>query len=112
MAPHAGARQLRRRRLGWLSDGSSETFVHANAPRHGPHPGDRQNEPRGWGKSVHHQQIGEDLGVGYIVEGSVRKDGDRLRVTAQLVDVSLDLAPKFYPVPSSPQRLVYPVGRW
>ena len=28
------------------------------------------------GKSVHHRQIGEELGVGYVVEGSVRKDGD------------------------------------
>ncbi|MEH2550798.1 TolB-like protein/Tfp pilus assembly protein PilF [Bradyrhizobium sp. AZCC 2262] len=39
-------------------------------------------------KSVHHQQIGEELGVGYIVEGSVRKDGDHVRITAQLVDVA------------------------
>jgi TolB-like protein/DNA-binding winged helix-turn-helix (wHTH) protein/Tfp pilus assembly protein PilF len=40
------------------------------------------------GKSVHHEQIGEDLGVGYIVEGSVRKDGDHVRIAAQLVDVA------------------------
>ena len=40
------------------------------------------------GKSVHHQQIGEELGVGYIVEGSVRKDGDHVRIAAQLVDVA------------------------
>ena len=39
------------------------------------------------GKSVHHRQIGEELGVGYVVEGSVRKDGDQVRITAQLVDV-------------------------
>ena len=39
-------------------------------------------------KSVHHQQIGEELGVGYVVEGSVRKDGDHVRITAQLVDVA------------------------
>src|SRR6476620_3610351 len=39
-------------------------------------------------KSVHHQQIGEELGVGYIVEGSVRKDGDHVRIAAQLVDVA------------------------
>ena len=39
------------------------------------------------GKSVHLRQIGEELGVGYIVEGSVRKDGDHVRITAQLVDV-------------------------
>ena len=40
------------------------------------------------GKSVHHQQIGEELGVGYVVEGSVRKEGDQVRITAQLVDVA------------------------
>jgi TolB-like protein len=39
------------------------------------------------GKSVHHEQIGDALGVDYIVEGSVRKDGDHVRITAQLVDV-------------------------
>jgi TolB-like protein len=39
------------------------------------------------GKPVHHRQIGEELGVGYVVEGSVRRDGDQVRITAQLVDV-------------------------
>jgi len=39
------------------------------------------------GKPVHLKQIGEELGVGYVVEGSVRKDGDRVRITAQLNDV-------------------------
>jgi len=40
------------------------------------------------GKSVHAKQIADELGVGYIVEGSVRKDGDRLRITVQLNDVT------------------------
>jgi len=40
------------------------------------------------GKSVHLKQIGEELGVGYVVEGSVRKDGDQVRITAQLNDVA------------------------
>ncbi len=31
------------------------------------------------------RRIGEQLGVAAVVEGSVRKDGDRLRITAQLV---------------------------
>ncbi len=33
-------------------------------------------------------QIGKDLGVNYVLEGSVRRDGSRIRVTAQLVQVS------------------------
>ena len=39
------------------------------------------------GRSVHLKQIAEELGVAYVVEGSVRKDGDRVRITAQLNDV-------------------------
>jgi TolB-like protein len=40
------------------------------------------------GKSVHMKQVAEELGVGYVVEGSVRKGGDRVRITAQLNDVA------------------------
>jgi TolB-like protein len=40
------------------------------------------------GKAVHIKQIGEELGVGYVVEGSVRKGGDRVRITVQLNDVT------------------------
>lgn len=32
-------------------------------------------------------QIGQELGVGYLLEGSVRRGGDRVRVTAQLIQV-------------------------
>jgi TolB-like protein len=39
-------------------------------------------------KSVHLKQIGHELGVGYVVEGSVRKVGNRVRITAQLNDVA------------------------
>jgi TolB-like protein/cytochrome c-type biogenesis protein CcmH/NrfG len=38
------------------------------------------------GKSIPMRQIGEELGVGYLVEGSVRKSGERVRITAQLND--------------------------
>jgi TolB-like protein/cytochrome c-type biogenesis protein CcmH/NrfG len=40
------------------------------------------------GKAVHLKQIAEELGVGYVVEGSVRRAGDRVRITAQLNDVA------------------------
>ncbi len=40
------------------------------------------------GKSVHLKQVAEELGVGYVLEGSVRKSGDRVRITAQLNDVA------------------------
>jgi TolB-like protein len=38
------------------------------------------------GKAVKIQEIGRDLGVTYVVEGSVRKAGNRIRVTAQVID--------------------------
>lgn len=38
------------------------------------------------GKAVDLKQIGHDLGVRYLVEGSVRKAGDRVRITVQLID--------------------------
>ena len=34
------------------------------------------------------KQVAEELGVGYVVEGSVRKDGDRVRITTQLSDAA------------------------
>ncbi len=36
------------------------------------------------------REVGQELGVSYLLEGSVRKDGDQLRITAQLIDVSTD----------------------
>jgi TolB-like protein len=38
------------------------------------------------GKNVKVKQVAEELGVRYILEGSVQSSGDRVRVTAQLVD--------------------------
>jgi len=38
------------------------------------------------GKPVKVQQVSEELGVQYVLEGSVRKAGDKIRVTAQLID--------------------------
>ena len=38
------------------------------------------------GKAVKVQEIGRELGVRFVLEGSIRKVGNRVRVTAQLVD--------------------------
>ena len=40
------------------------------------------------GKAVHMKQVAAELGVRYVVEGSVRKNGDRVRITAQLNDAT------------------------
>jgi TolB-like protein/class 3 adenylate cyclase/Tfp pilus assembly protein PilF len=38
------------------------------------------------GKPVKIKQVSEELGVKYVLEGSIQKEGDRLRVSAQLID--------------------------
>jgi adenylate cyclase len=40
------------------------------------------------GKSVQIQEIGRELGVRYVLEGSIQKFGDQIRITAQLIDAT------------------------
>ena len=40
------------------------------------------------GRSVSVPQVGRELAVRYVVEGSVRKLGNRVRITAQLIDAA------------------------
>jgi len=40
------------------------------------------------GRSVKVQEIGRELGVRFVLEGSIRKAGNRVRITAQLVDAT------------------------
>ncbi len=40
------------------------------------------------GKAVDVKQVGRELGARYVLEGSIRKSGSRLRITAQLIDTS------------------------
>ena len=40
------------------------------------------------GRNVHIGEVGKSLGVRYVLEGSVRKSGARVRITAQLVDAT------------------------
>ncbi len=42
------------------------------------------------GKNFKIADIGRELGVKHVLEGSVRRSGDRIRVTAQLIDVAED----------------------
>jgi adenylate cyclase len=42
------------------------------------------------GQPVNVKQVGKELGVRYLLEGSVRKAGNRVRITAQLIDAETD----------------------
>jgi adenylate cyclase len=42
------------------------------------------------GKAVKVQEVAREFGVDYVLEGSVRKAGDRIRVTVQLIDAGTD----------------------
>jgi adenylate cyclase len=41
------------------------------------------------GKPVDTKQVGQDLGVRYVLEGSVRRAGNRLRITGQLIETGV-----------------------
>lgn len=43
------------------------------------------------GRAVDLKQVGRELGVRYVLEGSVRKGGGRVRITAQLIEAELGL---------------------
>src|SRR3981081_384245 len=38
------------------------------------------------GQTIDVKQVGRELGVRYVLEGSVRKSGERVRITGQLID--------------------------
>jgi len=40
------------------------------------------------GKEVDAKQVGREMGVRYVLDGTVRREGNRLRITAQLIDVT------------------------
>ena len=63
------------------------------------------------GKPVDVKQVGRDLGVRYVLEGSVRKAGNRVRVTGQLIDADERRAHLGRPLRSRPHRHLRRAGR-
>jgi len=43
------------------------------------------------GHAIDVRQVGRELGVGYVLEGSVRKSGNRVRISAQLIEADTDV---------------------
>jgi TolB-like protein/class 3 adenylate cyclase/Tfp pilus assembly protein PilF len=72
----------------YLSDGISENIISALSKIPKMFVIARNSTFTYKGKPVKVQQVSRELGVRYVLEGSVQKAGDRLRVTAQLVDAT------------------------
>jgi TolB-like protein len=72
----------------YFSDGISEDIITALSKLRWFYVIARNSSFAYKGKSVHLKAIGEELGVGYVVEGSVRKEANRVRITVQLNDVT------------------------
>ena len=72
----------------YFSDGMTEEIINALSKVPGVHVASRSSCFAFKGKKdVNVRQIGEKLGVSTVLEGSVRKVGNRIRIAAQLVDV-------------------------
>jgi serine/threonine protein kinase/Tfp pilus assembly protein PilF len=72
----------------YLSDGISEEIINALTQIEGLHVAARTSSFSFKGKSVEVADIARRLNVRHLLEGSVRRAGARLRVTAQMVDAS------------------------
>src|ERR1700682_1153075 len=71
----------------YFSDGITEEIINALTNVEGLHVASRTSAFAFKGKNVSVRKIGEELGVGTVLEGSVRRDGNALRIVAQLVSV-------------------------
>ncbi len=72
----------------YFADGVAEEIVNALAHVEGLRVAGRTSSFFFKGKSVRLADIGRELGVEAVLEGSVRKEGNRVRVTAQIVEVA------------------------
>ena len=72
----------------YFSDGLADTVLHMLAQIRDLRVAARTSSFQFRGQSLDVAKIGEQLNVGTILEGSVQRSGDKIRVTAQLIDVS------------------------
>ena len=71
----------------YFSDGMTEEIINALAKVPGLQVASRSSCFAFKGKQVDIREVGEKLGVASVLEGSVRKVGNRIRITAQLISV-------------------------
>src|SRR6185369_16104769 len=72
----------------YFSDGMSEELLNLLANVPGLHVVGRTSSFAFKGRNEDLRAIGQKLGVAQVLEGSVRKSGDHVRITAQLIDVA------------------------
>jgi len=72
----------------FFADGIAEDIITALSKAHWLFVIARNSSFSYKGKSVDVREVGRDLGVRYVLEGSVRKAGNRVRITAQLIDAT------------------------
>ena len=70
----------------YFSDGMSEELLNLLARVPGLQVASRTSSFAYKGRNVDIRQVGQDLGVETVLEGSVRQAGDQVRITAQLID--------------------------
>jgi len=76
--------------LGYFSDGMTEDIITELSKNPDLKVVSRNSSFTYKGKVVKARQVSEELGVRYVLEGSVRKQGDKVRITAQLIDATTD----------------------
>jgi adenylate cyclase len=72
----------------YFSDGITEDIITELSRFHSLFVISRNSSFQYRGKAIDVKRVGRELGVQYVAEGSVRKFGDRVRVTAQFVDAA------------------------
>jgi eukaryotic-like serine/threonine-protein kinase len=72
----------------YFCDGMSEEILHALAKVDGLHVVGRTSSFSFKGKSVNAREVGKKLNVANVLEGSLRRDGNRVRITAELISAS------------------------
>jgi len=71
----------------YFSDGLSEELLNRLAKNNQLHVAARTSAFQFKGRNLDISEIGRELNVAHVLEGSVRKSGNRLRITAQLIQV-------------------------
>jgi TolB-like protein/class 3 adenylate cyclase len=72
----------------YFADGMVEEITTALSRNHELFVIARNSSFRFKGRAVDIKQVARDLGVRYVLEGSVRKSGNRIRITGQLIDAA------------------------